>query len=61
MSKFGGTLVIARQFLFLKATNKLDIRSIEIKQQQKMLDFDFNERYMKEEKEIASTENNKGY
>ena len=53
--------MIARQFLFLKVTNKLDIRSIEIKQQQKMLDFDFNERYMKEEKEIASTENNKGY
>ena len=26
-----------------------------------MLDFDFKKRYMKEEKDIASVENNKGY
>ena len=53
--------MIARKFLFLKAKNKLDIRSIEIKKKQKMLDFDFLKRYMKEEKDIASMENNKGY
>ena len=37
------------------------IRSIEIKKRQKMLDFDFKRRYMKEEKDIASMENEKGY
>ena len=37
------------------------IRSMEIKKKQKMLDFDFKKRHMKEEKDIALMENNKGY
>ena len=43
-----------------KAKNKLFIRSIEIKKKRKMLDFDFQTKHMKEEKDIASVENNKG-
>ena len=34
---------------------------IEIKKKRKMLHFDFKKRPMKEEKDIASMENNKGY
>ena len=33
----------------------------EIKKKRKMLYFDFTKRHMKEEKGIASMENNKGY
>ena len=53
--------MIDTTILFLKAKNKLFIRSIEIKKKRKMLDFDFKKMHMKVEKDIASMENNKGY
>ena len=53
--------MIARQFLFLKAKNKLVIRSIEIKKKRKMLNLDFKKKDMKEEKDFALMENSKGY